>query len=405
MLSSKKFNNILLWILLFFGLFDTARNYTYLPIFVGYLKDIAVYLLLFLNIGNIKINLKIGLAFYFCFFLVALTTPLGFLYSEYDKTKILIACFKYTEFFVLVILFLNWNRIFSTDVHKFVKSYVLGSFVLCFVNIVGYYVPNPIVSVHLANSNMIFGQYGGRVTVGQPPVAIFPVIISSIYILINMETKKQMFSFLFFLLCIFIAISNTGIVAEVVSITIVLIYAITISNLVRLKNYLFYSILCLLFGSIIFYMFCSSYFADGMYLYESKILKFLSGNTDLQMDIRRSHWEDAFSTLEGIELFFGRGAYGYVVGNNSFLIENTFVSTFVQFGLFSFLFMIVFWIRQCFFFLEKLLKEKSKDSLFCFCVACIILLHNYTLDSYLCFTMYFAAALFVSYFYIGEKNG
>ena len=42
-------NDLLFYILLFFGLFDAARNYTPLPEWIGYSKDIAIFLLYVLN--------------------------------------------------------------------------------------------------------------------------------------------------------------------------------------------------------------------------------------------------------------------------------------------------------------------------------------------------------------------
>ena len=47
-------NDLLFYILLFFGLFDAARNYTPLPEWIGYSKDIAIFLLYVLNCRKVR---------------------------------------------------------------------------------------------------------------------------------------------------------------------------------------------------------------------------------------------------------------------------------------------------------------------------------------------------------------
>lgn len=396
-LSKTVFNEVLLWVLLFFGLFDTARNYTRLPIQFGYLKDIALYLLFFINIGRIRLQRILGAGFYLWFLVVLLGTPTGFFFSGYNKVSILIACFKYIEFFLLMLIFTNWNQIFGLDMTRFIRRYIYGSLILCFVNVFGYFVDNPIVSRTLANSNMDPGLYVGRITVGQPAVAIFPVILSFIYLMVTSE-KKRMDKYLIviFLVCIILATSNTGILAVILSLAIICVCGFLTTQNEKLKRRLLFfaaiGLICLLF------LICSKnqIVIEAMSFYKEKIGKYFTGSTDAMMDLRRYHWKNAIAAMEPVNYIFGVGAYGYIPGNTAFPVENTYRITFLMYGVVGLCSMMAFLVRW-FIIMCRLHRQKQYYGIFGICLLVVFTFHMYTLDIYLMYTLYFGVALFYSY--------
>lgn len=395
--SRMGFNEVLLWVLLFFGLFDTARNYTMLPIAFGYLKDIAVYLLFFLNIGRIKFQRSLGVGFYLWFLVVLLGTPAGFIFSGYNRTSILIACFKFVEFFLLTLVFTNWDKIFHVDMSKFIRKYICGSLILCFINVFGYFVDNPIVSRTLANSNMNPDLYAGRITVGQPAVAIFPVIISLIYLMTTFEKKASDKCFIIiFLVCIVFATSNTGILAVAISLALIYLCGIFLVKDERMrKRLLFFAVLVLV---CFMFLFSSNNetLAEILSFYTNKIGKYFIGSTDSMMDLRHNHWEEALTAMNPVNYIFGRGAYGYISSNEVFPIENTYRITFLMYGIVGvcslIIFLIDWFIKMC-----QRVRTEWHSGIFGMCLLVVFTFHMYTLDIYLLYTLFFAMALFYSY--------
>ena len=81
----KKINNIFLVILVFFMVFDTARNYTPLPRFFGFLKDIIIYyfFLYMFFMKNIK-KPSNKICFYVLLLLVGIWSWIG-LFNIYEN--------------------------------------------------------------------------------------------------------------------------------------------------------------------------------------------------------------------------------------------------------------------------------------------------------------------------------
>jgi len=78
-LSSKDINKYLIYIILFFSVFDTARNYTYLPAAFGYIKEIAIVIISFFMFRR-KIYFPSGFGIWFGIFWIyfLIISPLGF---------------------------------------------------------------------------------------------------------------------------------------------------------------------------------------------------------------------------------------------------------------------------------------------------------------------------------------
>ena len=273
--GSCTINQICWYILLFFGLFDSARNYTYLPFWFGYLKDGTIFLLIIFNLKKIKLKKVSGKLFYVMFLIICALSFQGFFYSRYNWTEVLIGIIKYMEFFFLILLFLNWDSVFSISMSKAVRQYVyIGVPILIAVNIIGYYIPNPIVSRTIWNGKLAYGYYGGRITVGQPPIAIYPVIMAYIYLLIYDRNYKRL---LIYLAAIIMAVSNTGLVAVVMVMSVIFLYEEFISKERKLSRKYFYFLAVIIIGAFLIFPLFKERFSQQWELYQKKIIAVLRG--------------------------------------------------------------------------------------------------------------------------------
>lgn len=400
--SIYNINNVLLFILLFFGLFDVARNYTKLPMSFGYLKDIAIYLLILLNVGRLYLPKFFGKSFYAWAFSVIFFSPIGLINSGYQRSSVFIACLKFPEIFFLILLFVNWDKIFSIDFRKFIKYYVIGCALLCFVNVFGYYVDNPIVSVNMPNPNMPAGNYGGRVTVGQPPIAIFPVILAFVYLLIKANKKRERILLIIFLVCIIMSTSNTGILSVFAVFAVLLVYGLYY-NKKNIKHNILLLLFCSLTGLLIVYLASPDFLQNIISPYINKIGRYFSGSTDSSMDIRKVHWKIGADSMGGLDYLIGKGAYGYIT-DEFYPIENTYVVTFLMYGAIGTLGMILFFVRLLFSSLTVKKGKTSKNNILLFCICIVFLMHMYTLDLYMCYTLYFSLAVFIAFCCQKEKK-
>lgn len=390
-----KINRYLMYILLFFGLFDTARNYTVLPLWFGYIKDISLFLIIALNFNKFKFPKNIGIGFYIWFLAVLLFSPLGFVNAEYEQIKIIIACIKYTELFIIFLVFFNQKKIFDCNIEHFVKIYVYGSLILGFVNILGYLVDNPFVSPNLANENMTMDNYRGRMTIGQPAVAIFPIIISFVYLIL--ENKDFISYWLANILFVFIILStsNTGLCSIIAVLIMVGLYCIFVKHDKALSIMLFIYLIATLLAIYYFVFVSNIYDIDFFDMYTNKILAFFNDSGDIQMNIRYENWLVAISKMQGYDFLYGLGACGFYTFNKIQLIENTYVSTYVMYGLIGLIGMSLFWVKTSFYYAKKCLKKER--GLFGLSVCIIYMLHMVTLDLYLLYMLVFPIGLFFNY--------
>ena len=396
-------SDILLLILLFFCLFDTARNYTYLPHAFGYLKDIACYGLFLINIKKLDLPKSFGVGFYLWFGCALLITPIGFFYSGYDVAQILIACFKFAEFFLLCIIFYNYKLIFKLEFCLYVNLFVYGCAVLCFVNVFGYFVDNPIVSVNLREPR----AYQGRITVGQPPIAILPVIISFCYLLIFKDRKRDKVLMIIFLICILISTSNTGIIAVAVMLLITAVYAVADGDRTIRSNLLFIVAgIFLIAVASMFFGVANEGIRQLWSVYYSKIGQFVSGGNDPSMQVRNEQWIKGISQFDLTSWIIGMGAYGYLGTLERMNIENTYILTLLTYGVVGLIGMLAFYLRTILICTESL-KRKTKnrqttnEAMFLICLILISLIHMLTLDIYFVFMLYCPLAMFLGPFIYG----
>lgn len=382
-ISIKKVNDILLQILIWLIIFDSARNYTYLPGAFGYLKDvIVIWFVIWLVVGK-KISFpKMGISFYLLMILVCCYSWIGLVNSEgLSKLTIVIYILKNIGFFVSVIVFWNLDKITDYDYEKYINLYLKLSLVLVVVNIFGYFVPNPIVSrtidIHIGN-----GYYENRISVGQPAIAVFPMIISYFYTLlfINKDKVKKM---LVYLVGIIIAVSTTGILTLVLGHIVIFFFSKNISVEIKKRiGKLF--VIFLILGTVAFISFKNSpVFVQAYTLLDIKIRALFSDNIqDMSMNTRDLNFEKANQTMNSaFDKLFGRGAYGYYSNNIKISnIENTYRSIYLAYGICGGILFILFWLSTIFKKFKDYLKNKNIVSLFIIILVLIYMAHAYTLD-------------------------
>lgn len=398
-LKGVSINNILLYILVFFGLFDTARNYTYLPTSFGYLKDISIFLLLILNVAKIKISFGkegiVGILIVFAFFAFLR----GFFFSALNYVEIIVGIIKFFELFILITLFSSWSKIFTVPYKDIVHFYVYtGTCILIFINIFGYFVPNPIISRYIWNGVLAQGFYSGRITVGQPPIAIYPVIISLLYLVVFNGNRMCIVAYT---IALFLSTSNTGIVSVLICIILFLIMK-------KGKEAYFYVVMFLLGIACIYFFTVKTslgvYLNDVISIYGSKIIKVLSGKNDVGLDIRSLHGTAAMNELENkLDILIGKGMYGYYSKTNPYrLVENTYTFIYCSIGLVGLSLWLIFFLKILISnFLAYIMYHEDRN-LYFFLVTVVILCHMYTLDIPICYTIYFSYALF--YVFCSKKG-
>jgi len=382
-ISIKKFNDVLLQLLVWLIVFDSARNYTYLPDAFGYLKDVIMIWFIIWLLINRKLKFpKMGIAFYLLMFLVCFYSWIGIFNSNgISKLTIVIYIVKNIGFFIAIIVFWNLDKIIDYKYSKYINLYLTLSLVLVAVNIFGYFVPNPIVGrsidIHIGN-----GYYQNRISVGQPSIAVFPMIISYFYTFLFVKEKKVL-KMIIYILGIVIAISTTGILTIVVGQIIILFFSNNMSKDTIRKLYKFI-ITLLLVGFVLWLMIKDTEVYQNAYeMLYIKLSAFFTGNyTDLSMVTRNNKFEVARRTMKTLgEKVFGRGAYGYYTNNSQIgNIENTYRSVFLAYGYFGEFVFILFWIKNIGNNLYKFINGKNIVNLFIAILCIIYMLHAYTLD-------------------------
>ena len=390
---------ILLKIFIFLIVFDSARNYTYLPAAVGYIKDFIVYFfgaLLLINWFKIKLP-AIGGAFYGLMFFTCFYSWTGMLNSNgLALTTIAIYIFKNIEFFILVILFKN-SKLFHLDLKELINFYLKLSLILVFVNIIGYFIPNPIVyrgiTTHFDN-----GYYENRITVGQPAISIFPMIISYFYTAIFVENKKIL-KLLIYTVGIVISVSTTGILCFILCNILLLLFIGSLSKSARRQLLKFYLSMALLAVVAVLVLMNTDIFVRASELLSVKVRAFFFGTvTDHAMNARDIKFEVASQKVQTLfDQLLGLGAYGYYdvrLGSNFDNIENTYRSILLFYGYIGEAFFILFFVRNIVVSFMDAFRSKSKTAIMVLILFVIYAMHAYTLDIFYTSTILSSFGLF-----------
>ena len=403
---TSKFHMVLLKIFIFLIVFDSARNYTYLPAEIGYIKDAIVFLfggLLLINYSKIKMP-SIGIAFYGLMIFTLFYSWIGIVNSNGLAIRnIVVYILKNIEFFILVIVFKN-SKLFNLDLKDLINFYLKLSLVLVFVNIIGYFVPNPIVyrgiTKHFDN-----GYYENRITVGQPAISIFPLLLSYFYTAIFVDRHKIL-KMIIYTTGIIISVSTTGVLSFVLCNLILLLFINNLNKDARRQILKFYLLMFLFAFVVLILIVDTDVFKQASELIGSKIKAFFfDDGVDPSMKIRDLKFESALKKAQTLfDKLFGLGAYGYydVEFNSDFEnIENTYRSVLLFYGYVGASFFILFLARNIIISFKDAVCSRSKAAIMILVLFIIYAMHAYTLDIFYTSTILSSFGLF---FNLPEKQ-
>ena len=405
-LSSKDINKYLIYIILFFAVFDTARNYTYLPAAFGYIKEIAVAIISFFMFRK-RVNFPKGFGKWFGILLIyfLILSPLGFFNNTvHSPVQLFIYFIKYLEFFLLSFIFYNLEDIANISYKKCITIYINMALILLFVNIIGYYIPNPIVSRHI-NPRLAQGFYTNRITVGQPPISVYPMIISFVYLLYDSEMGNKKYIYMMCnLIGIFISVSSTGILSILV-ILLIYIYILFIqfrkTIKITRKKLNTYLMIFLLFGMGIYIFMSTSIFDTQKQFAAERIERVINGRLekDVSLKLRTNRAEMVVQKMSFEQKIFGTGIYGYCNDNIRGNLENTYISLYVMYGIVGISTFILMFIKNfiCIFRINKNSKNIYNNCWALILLNIVFLMHAYTLDVIGTHTLSSGYFLFYSY--------
>lgn len=375
-LVSKKLNNIGLIILVFFMVYDTARNYTHLPPVLGYTKDIIIYwwLIELIYMKAFKLPFR-NLGFYIILSMCAIWSWVGLFYpvERYAAyVNPIIYILKQSEFFILLFVFRNYDQFFSRSYDKYIKLYLYFSVLLFFITLIGVYVDNNIISKNIVSENgASFPEYANRISIGQPAIATFSQVVSLFFLLLcRSKTLPNLIMGLICLLGVLMSTSITGIMS-----TICLLIIIAVSSFIngntsaKIKIFILVTVVFFAF----YYFMHTDYFYNNFgiayLMVETRIDQFLYGTSvDPSMEARVHQQEYVIEALSNSLLgnFLGQGCNGAV-------IENSYYGILLRFGL-------VGTVGFCIFFLSLMKKAIQVKSMFLIAFVGMYLAHWYTLD-------------------------
>lgn len=390
----KQINNILLFILVFFMVYDSARNYTHLPRIFGYLKDVIVYfwLLELIYLKKIKEPFS-NIGFYIILLLAFLWSWIGILYPATEvagNVGAVTYILKQNEFFILLFVFRNYEKIFSYKYDKYIKLYIAFSFFLFFVTLVGIYVDNNIVSKNIiSENNEGFPGYENRIALGQPAVASFPQLISLVFLLLCKE-KNITNAFISFI-CLLGIIMSTSMTGILVSFPL-LLYII---------GYLFwkggYSTKIKLFFCMIGIIIVTSYFLQSDFFYENFSLAYLMVDTRIDQFFNGTSIDPSMEAREyqksTVITILQNSIGGFIIGQgcNGASVENSFYGILLRFGIIGLIGYAIF--------LAYLLREAIKiKSMFMLLFIAIYIGFWYTLDALYVTTISYTFSFFLMYY-------
>lgn len=398
----SRVNNILMYILIFFIIYASALNYTYIPSAFSYLKDIIVFYFMVLLIAKKKIQKpkEVGKSFYIIFFLVALVSWIGLINNtENSKVEIIVRILRYLEFFMLFFIFANLEKVCTVSYEKLINWYIMLSIILVFVHIFGYFVPNNIVSIYIDNK-IGNGYYRNRISVGQPAIAVYPMIISYLYLLnFKKNNFKVVFSIIILLCGIIISLSTTGILSIIVT---TLIFVIFNKNKGNIKKTLYTTISLILVFFIGITVIRNVPKLNEMYEIQSDLLSvkiralYDESITDLSMKTRDDKYNDVEKNITNIfQKLFGVGLLGYNTnGINVGSLENTFRTMKVYYGTIGLLVYITFITKHI---IHGMKNTKSKEEIFILLLFIVFAMHSYTLEVLYLPTISYTLPLFYCY--------
>lgn len=394
----KKINNILIIILVFFMVFDTARNYTPLPRSFGFIKDIIIYYFFCLLVLKRQIKIQKNIWLYLLLVLVSVWSWIG-LFNIYDNLRdTVVYILKSCEFFILLIVFKQYNFLFSIDYKKSINVYVVLSVLLFFVTLFGYYFDNPFIGRTLiTDNNQGMPDYRDRISIGQPAIACFPQILAGFYLLTceTMTPQMYMASIICFL-GVLLSTSITGIMTLLVILIFFSIYKFIKGSLIhKVVIVLLYSMIGLLFISLVDSDLFMSNFGISYYFVINRIDQFLfDSGVDESMVIRQCQQLYVIKQIQDAPM-------GYLLGEGctGVIIENTYYGFLLRYGIVGLVCLILYFSSLILEIVRKYINPFVAIMILVYC------LHLYTLDVFYTPTLCYAFPFFLNYFLGDRRDG
>lgn len=393
-ITSKRINNILLFILVFFMVYDSARNYTHMPQFFGYIKDFIIYLWLFELIYLKKIKEPFSnIGFYLILILSFMWSWIGMLYptSEYvNAVYPAIYILKQNEFFILLFVFRNYYDFFSREYMKYINLYISFSVLLLFVTLIGVYVDNPLISkTIISDNNVNMPDYANRISLGQPAIASFSQLVALFFLLLcKKKNIKNIILSALCLLSVLLSTSITGIMSSICLLIFFAVYYLIIGSL-SIKIKIVFGVSAVL--AFFIYFSQTDFFYNNLmiaYLFvDNRIDQFLYGTSiDPAMEARVNQTKYVIKTIND-------SVMGFVLGQgcNGVIIENSYYGVLLRYGVVGVLGYVIFFLSL----LKKSVFEKK--SLFLLSIIGIYLANWYTLDVLYIPTLSYTFSFFVMY--------
>ncbi len=402
----SKINNILMYILIWFMIYSSALLYTHLPKWFGYFKDVIIFYFAIILISKRKIKKvkDIGVSFYVLFLLVSVISWMGMTNGTAGSTiEIVIRIFRYLEFFILFFVFANLEEICTVPYKKLINWYINLSLILIFVNIFGYFVPNDIVSIYIRDTT----AYRNRISVGQPAVVAYPMIISFLFLLVYTKSNmKNILKMLMLLVGIIISVSTTGILSIIVCILVFLFMHIDKKKLKKITPIL--CSLCIIFAIGLAMISnvpkLNKVYEQASLLLTTKVKALFNDRiTDLAMKARDDYYKEVKdNTTNIIQRLFGLGLLGFYTDENMpNSLENTYRSMRLCYGIIGLIAYILFLSKHT---LGELKNIKTKQGMFIVLMFIAFAMHSYTLEVLYLPTIAYTLSLFYCYVKRKEVN-
>lgn len=409
-------NKFALLVLLFFGVFDTARSFTVIPAYFGYLKEIAIFFLffqlLFLHF-SIPRKKKILLPGIICIGIFSFNIIRCFAQNIFYLES-LIYQIKNMEFYLLFIIFFNLKKIVpSWNVDSFFRRYLFWAMALIFVNVVGCSIPNPICYKMIGRGVYRGTMYAGRFSLGQPAMATFPILLAFLHFITRKKLTYAAFGGA--ILCLTSIFISTALTAYVIiAAMIVCVLFISLKQKIFWRKNLLRIIIGLLIILVVMSLFgerisIRSDFLDlGLLERRVNSMVGVAGVSDASMNIRSEYQKIILKSISTpFKLLWGLGPNYYI--NLHFLtipIENTYYDILAKCGVLGVFAHLIFLTSFCIDFLQDFFRSKDFSRfLIGLGIFLVFLLYGWTIPIFGTFTMAFGLALYMAIWYNkGDEN-
>jgi hypothetical protein len=328
-------------ILLFFAVFDTARTYTPLPMAVGYLKEFSLVALamICISFGSLRARRNHWLLLYFL--IVVLVGLIGFRFNAND----IILLEKYCQLPLGIFVFSQYESMTGKPIKSLVESFSIMACALVFINIFGYFVPNPILSIHLQKAGL--ATYVQRVSLGQPSLVSFIFNTTISYEAVFYKGKGSFARLTILSVGLVIMVPGSGIAAMILN-----IFIIFLLNLFGPKNahkgfirWVLAFMSLGVSGLIIVFMRFGKLMAVFFNLISIKLLTLIGMHADPSLGMRDDKYNLAITGRQWYDFLIGNGAFSFHIGES---LENSIRTLFVAFGIVGVVSFICFLAKEAF---------------------------------------------------------